>query len=117
VTNPVTQTRTTPAQTSPVANNQQAARPQSNNVPLRSATGNNPQSNNNVAVVQSRNAARAATATTGRIVHYRVQKGETLFSIQRKHPGSNIQEIINMNGLRDNGNRIYPDQVLRIRVN
>jgi membrane-bound lytic murein transglycosylase D len=106
-----TPARTAPTQPTPLANNQQSAnRPQAS-TPLRSATGNIP---GNVAVVQSRN---TRPATSGTIVHYRVQRGETLFMIQRKHPGSNIQEIINMNGLRDNGNRIYPDQVLKIRVN
>jgi len=103
--------RPAPAQPTPIVNNQQAQRAQSN-TPVRSATGN--MQSGNVAVVQSRN---TRAASSGTIVHYRVQRGETLFSIQRKHPGSNIQEIINMNGLRDNGNRIYPDQVLRIRVN
>jgi membrane-bound lytic murein transglycosylase D len=105
-------TRTAPAQPTPIVSNNQPPQRAQANVPLRSATGN--MQSSNVAVVQSRN---TRAATTGTIVHYRVQKGETLFSIQRKHPGSSIQEIINMNGLRDNGNRIYPDQVLKIRVN
>ncbi len=88
------------------------AKPQSQAMPLKSATRN--MQSRNVAVIQSKN---AKNATTGKFVHYKVKSGETLFAIQRKHPGSNIQEIINMNNLRDNGNKIYPNQVLKIRVN
>jgi membrane-bound lytic murein transglycosylase D len=50
-------------------------------------------------------------------ITYRVKRGDTLSSIQRKHPGSTVQDIINFNNLRDNGNKIYPNQVLKIRVN
>ncbi len=83
----------------------------SKTIPLKSATGK--MQTSNVAVLQSKNAKSEGS----RFVYYRVRSGETLFSIQRKHPGSNIQEIINMNSLRDNGNKIYPNQVLKIRVN
>ncbi|MCL2027582.1 MAG: transglycosylase SLT domain-containing protein [Bacteroidales bacterium] len=106
-----TSARTVPTQPTPITPNQQAAQRTQSNVPLRSATGN--MQSSNVTVVPSRNRA----ATTGKIVHHSVQRGETLFSIQRKHPGSSIQDIINMNGLRDNGNKIYPGQTLKIRVN
>ncbi|MCL2682991.1 MAG: transglycosylase SLT domain-containing protein [Bacteroidales bacterium] len=67
----------------------------------------------NVAALQSKN----TSTTDGKFVHHKVQKGETLFSIQRKHPGSTIQDIINLNNLSDSGSRIYPNQVLKIRVN
>jgi membrane-bound lytic murein transglycosylase D len=102
--------RTTPTHPTPLTTNQPES--QSQATPLKSTTGN--MRSSNVTVVQSRN---AKTATEAKFVHYKVQKGETLFSIQRKHPGSSVQEIINLNNLRDNGNKIYPNQVLKIRVN
>jgi len=118
-TRPATNVASAPVRTAPtqstllVGTNQPAQRAQAHTPPPRTATGN-VQQPSNVAVVQSRN---VRAETSGTIVHHRVQRGETLFSIHRRYPGSNIQEIINMNGLRDNGNRIFPDQVLRIRIN
>ena len=107
------QNRPVQAQPPPMINNQITQRPQANNA-VR-ATGATQQAQaRNVPVVQSRNVRAEASGT---IVHHRVQRGETLFSIHRRYPGSNIQEIIAMNNLRDNGNRIFPDQVLRIRIN
>jgi membrane-bound lytic murein transglycosylase D len=106
---PAATSRTTPTHPTPLAN--QTTSP-SQAIPLKSTTGNVRSSN--VAVVQSKN---AKTATDSKFVYYKVQKGETLFSIQRKHQGSSVQEIINLNNLRDNGNKIYPNQVLKIRVN
>jgi len=107
----VAQNRPVQAQPPPRVNNHVTQRPQANNNVVR--TAGTTQQASNVPVVQSRN----VRAESGTIVHHRVQRGETLFSIHRRYPGSNIQEIIAMNNLRDNGNRIFPDQVLRIRIN
>jgi membrane-bound lytic murein transglycosylase D len=60
--------------------------------------------------------SNVSSATGNKLIHYKVKKGDTLSSIQRKHPGSTIQDIIALNNLRDNGNRIYQNQVLKIRV-
>jgi LysM repeat protein len=87
----------------------QPSAPKVPSVSMKSSTGN--MQSGNVPIIQ------AKTATPGsKFVHYKVKQGETLFSIQRKHQGSSVQEIINMNNLRDNGNKIYPNQVLKIRV-
>lgn len=53
----------------------------------------------------------------GKIILYKVKKGDTLYAIVRQNPGSNINEIIKLNDLRQNGNIIYPDQVLKIQIN
>ena len=107
----VAQNRPAQVQPPPIVNNHVTQRQQANNNAVRTAGAT--QQASNVPVVQSRN----VRAESGTIVHHRVQRGETLFSIHRRYPGSNIQEIIAMNNLRDNGNRIFPDQVLRIRIN
>ncbi|MDE6440053.1 MAG: LysM peptidoglycan-binding domain-containing protein [Bacteroidales bacterium] len=49
-------------------------------------------------------------------MEYKVRKGDTLYDIWRKHPGSTIKEIINRNNLARNGNLIYPNQILIIPV-
>ncbi len=55
-------------------------------------------------------------AEKGREVEYKVRKGDTLYDIWRKHPGSTIKEIISRNNLARNGNLIYPNQILIIPV-
>ncbi|MDE5704322.1 MAG: transglycosylase SLT domain-containing protein, partial [Bacteroidales bacterium] len=55
-------------------------------------------------------------AQKGREVEYRVRRGDTLYEIWRKHPGSSIKEIVARNNLSRNGNLIYPNQILIIPV-
>jgi LysM repeat protein len=100
--------RTQPKPTTTVKPKPVAAKPKATFI--KSATGK--MQTSNVAVLQSKNAKSEGS----KFVYYKVKAGETLFSIQRKHDGSNIQDIINMNNLRDNGNKIYPNQVLKIRL-
>lgn len=64
---------------------------------------------------QAQQAAEQASAK-GREVEYKVRKGDTLYDIWRKHPGSTIKEIISRNNLSRNGNLIYPNQILIIPV-
>lgn len=64
---------------------------------------------------QAQQAAEQASAK-GREVEYKVRKGDTLYDIWRKHPGSTIKEIISRNNLARNGNLIYPNQILIIPV-
>lgn len=46
--------------------------------------------------------------------YHKVKKGETLYSISRRYPGSNVNEIIQLNKLNRKGT-IYPGQVLKIK--
>lgn len=64
---------------------------------------------------QAQQAAQQA-AEKGREVEYRVRKGDTLYEIWRKHPGSSTKEIITRNNLERNGNLIYPNQILIIPI-
>lgn len=77
----------------------------------------------------SSNAAAAATASLAnspkpsekqagksKIVSYTVRKGESLYSICKRNPGSTIAEIISLNNLPKNGSLIYPNQVLKIEI-
>lgn len=64
---------------------------------------------------QAQKAAEKASEK-GREVPYRVRKGDTLYDIWRKHPGSTTKEIISRNNLERNGNLIYPNQILIIPI-
>ena len=69
------------------------------------------------AVAQSKAQQAAEKANEkGREVPYRVRRGDTLYDIWRKHPGSNTREIISRNNLERNGNLIYPNQILIIPI-
>lgn len=67
-----------------------------------------------------RESVRAETASSsvsesGEYVYYRVQQGDTLWSIARRFPGVSESDILRLNKL-SNGNRIYPGQQLRIKI-
>ncbi|MDE5742725.1 MAG: LysM peptidoglycan-binding domain-containing protein, partial [Bacteroidales bacterium] len=74
-----------------------------------------PQSAPQPSQVKAQQAAEQASVK-GREVEYKVRKGDTLYDIWRKHPGSSIKEIITRNNLERNGNLIYPNQILIIPV-
>ncbi|MEG1572182.1 MAG: transglycosylase SLT domain-containing protein [Bacteroidales bacterium] len=78
--------------------------------PIATSTVNKPKS-------QTSNSSNAPQASNGKIILYKVKKGDTLYGIVRKNSGSNINEVIKLNDLRQNGNIIYPDQVLKIQIN
>ncbi|MDE7102934.1 MAG: LysM peptidoglycan-binding domain-containing protein, partial [Bacteroidales bacterium] len=74
-----------------------------------------PQSEAQTGQAKAQQAAEQASVK-GREVEYKVRKGDTLYDIWRKHPGSSIKEIITRNNLARNGNLIYPNQILIIPV-
>ncbi|MDE7090796.1 MAG: LysM peptidoglycan-binding domain-containing protein, partial [Bacteroidales bacterium] len=76
-----------------------------------------PQSQSEAQTGQAKAQQAAEQASVkGREVEYKVRKGDTLYDIWRKHPGSSIKEIITRNNLARNGNLIYPNQILIIPV-
>ncbi len=83
--------------------------------PSKNAAKPQPAGSKQTAQAKAQQAAEQA-AEKGREVEYRVRKGDTLYEIWRKHPGSTIKEIISRNNLSRNGNLIYPNQILIIPV-
>lgn len=57
-----------------------------------------------------------ATPKSEKIIFYTVKKGDTLFGICKRHPGSSVKEVIKINNLTKNGNIIHPNQVLKIKI-
>ncbi|GHV72680.1 lytic transglycosylase [Bacteroidia bacterium] len=51
-----------------------------------------------------------------KIVYYTVKPGDTLASICRRYPGISVSEVIALNNLKNSGNTIYANQVLKIKI-
>jgi membrane-bound lytic murein transglycosylase D len=72
-----------------------------------------------VATAKQPQQAKPASArpSKGRVVSYTIRRGDTLYAICRRYPGSNLQEIIQMNNLANGGNLIKIGQILKIKIN
>ncbi|MDR1973739.1 MAG: transglycosylase SLT domain-containing protein [Bacteroidales bacterium] len=66
---------------------------------------------------QTQTPAPPARLPKGTVVSYKVRRGDTLYAIMRRYPGSNLKEIIRQNNLAANGNLIMIGQVLKITIN
>ncbi len=53
----------------------------------------------------------------GTVVSYKVKRGDTLYAILRRYPGSNIQETVRTNNLAKGGSLIKVGQIIKIKIN
>ncbi len=53
----------------------------------------------------------------GTVVSYKVKRGDTLYAILRRYPGSNIQETVRTNNLAKGGSLIQVGQIIKIKIN
>ncbi len=107
---PTTKTASASSKTS-TANNKPAeekTKPINNN--------NNITTNKNTANNNNSSKKNTTQKQKSKIIYYKVKRGDTLYSICRNN-SANMQEIIKMNNLSHKGNKIFVNQILKLKVN